>query len=279
MSRSIGIATDFGTKAGYMASMKGAMLTVCPDCTIVDLTHDIYPQNVIEAAHFIETCCEYFPPEFVFLIVVDPSVGTGRRMLCLQTCKGQFFIAPDNGILAGVVNRDGVNVIVSIENPTYWRVSDPSPVFHGRDIMGPVAAHLARGVEPVEFGPEIDPGSLVRLPGQPAPRVEDDGSVVGTVLFSDQFGNIVTNIDEAILDQAGIGLDTMLDISFSGKTINTESIPMPFRRTYADVAIDDYVCLINSERHFEIATNQENAAKLLLISGALDRVTIKSHDS
>jgi hypothetical protein len=278
MSRSIGIATDFGTKAGYMASMKGAMVSICPDCNIIDLTHAIYPQNVIEAGHFIETCCEYFPPDFIFMIVVDPGVGTGRRMLCLQTCKDQFFIAPDNGILAGIIDRDGAAVLVSIENPTYWRVPDPSPVFHGRDIMGPVAAYLARGVEPVEFGPEIDPGSIIRLPGPPEPRIEDDGSVVGLVLFTDQFGNIVTNIDAAMLDQAGITIGTILDISFSGKTINTESILVPFRRTYADVAIDDFVCLINSERHFEIAANQENAAKLLLISGALDRVVVKIHD-
>jgi S-adenosylmethionine hydrolase len=176
MLQHVGLLTDFGTKAGYVASMKGVILSICDSCSIVDLSHEISPQNVMEAALFLENCCGYFPRGFIFLAIVDPGVGTARKMLCFRTrSRGQVFIAPDNGLLGLIMRAHDVDMLVSLENKRYWRETT-SWTFHGRDIMGPVAAHVAAGTSIADLGPSMDPGNAVRLTMPPSSEVSDDGS-------------------------------------------------------------------------------------------------------
>ncbi|MBN2152232.1 MAG: SAM-dependent chlorinase/fluorinase, partial [Candidatus Lokiarchaeota archaeon] len=254
MAQHVGLLTDFGTKAGYVASMKGAILSTCASCTIVDLSHEIAPHNVMEAALFLENCCGYFPRGFIFLAVVDPGVGTGRGLLCLRTRKGgQVFVAPDNGLLHPVMEARGVDLLVSLENRKYWR-DVPSRTFHGRDIMAPVAAHVAAGVEVSDLGPARDPASAVRLEMPPPARVDGGDAASGAVLYSDQFGNVVTNLGREHLEALGVHEGEVLGLAFQGDGgATTCTIAAPLEHTYAGVGRGELLCLLNSEGRFEVA--------------------------
>jgi S-adenosylmethionine hydrolase len=275
----VGLLTDFGTRAGYVASMKGVMLSIYNDCTIVDLSHDITPQSIIEAALFLENCCEYFPDGFVFLAVVDPGVGTTRKMLCLRTStRQQIFIAPDNGLLDLVMKAQGVSQLVSIENRLYWR-GVPSWTFHGRDIMGPVAAHVAAGVDIGNLGPPMDPNKAVRLVLPSPVLVSKDGSIAGAVLYTDHFGNMVTNIRTSDVEKAGIVTGDVLEIHLSTRTdLQRPAISAPLKHTYAEVGMGEFLCLINSENRFELAVNQGSAVSTTSMSGSGHLIMVRCHD-
>jgi S-adenosylmethionine hydrolase len=276
MLQHVGLLTDFGTRAGYVSSMKGVILSICDSCSIVDLSHDIAPQNVMEAALFLENCCRYFSRGFIFLAVVDPGVGTTRKMLCLRTrSRGQVFIAPDNGLLDLVMKAQGVDLLVSLENKRYWREST-SWTFQGRDVMGPVAAHVAAGVNIADLGPTIDPGNAVKLAIPPPSRVSGDGIITGAVLYADQFGNVVTNVQEEHLATARMMPDDVLEIRLPGSGNATRPpTRAPFKRTYADVDPGEFLCLLNSENRFEIATNRGSAAAKLGLVASGHPIEIK----
>ncbi len=276
MLQHVGLLTDFGTRAGYVSSMKGVILSICDSCSIVDLSHEIAPQNVMEAALFLENCCGYFPRGFIFLAVVDPGVGTARKMLCARTrLHGQVFIAPDNGLLGPVMKAQGVELLVSLENKRYWRKAQ-SWTFHGRDIMAPVAAHVAAGASIADLGPAMDPGSAEKLAMPPPVRASEDGFITGAVLYADQFGNVVTNVQEEHLATARMMPDDVLEIRLAGSG-NATCPPTraPFKRTYADVDPGEFLCLVNSENRFEIAANRGSAAAKLGISGSGYPIEIK----
>lgn len=277
MRKQIGLVTDFGTKDGYVASIKGVIASICEDCTIIDLSHDITPQNVIEGALFLDTCCNYFPEGFIFLVVVDPGVGTSRRMLCLQTeQKIQYFIAPDNGVLDLVVKRRGVKTLVSIENEQYW-LDTSSRTFHGRDIMGPVAAHVAVGVDILELGPVIDPSMMTRLNLPRDSYIHTDGVIAGAILHIDHFGNVITNISDEILNLSNIEVNDVLDVSLVKEKKILQHLLVPYKNTYGDVNPGEFVCLLNSEKRFEIAINNGNAASKLSILKNITEVLVMKH--
>nr|MDO8085100.1 SAM-dependent chlorinase/fluorinase [Candidatus Sigynarchaeum springense] len=278
MPQRVGLLTDFGTKAGYVSSMKGVIMSICDSCSIVDLSHEIAPQNVMEAALFLENCSGYFPGGSIFLAVVDPGVGTNRKMLCLRTrSKGQIFIAPDNGLLDPVMKAQGVDLLVSLANKRYW-LETTSQTFHGRDIMSPVAAHVAAGVDIADLGPAMDPSSVVKLEMPPPSKVGEGGTITGAVLYSDRFGNVITNVGEEQLGNAGMLLGDVLDVCFqgSGKDMGS-TISAPFKRTYADVGQGEFLCLLNSENRFEIAINQGSAAARLGIASSGRSIQVKRH--
>ena len=277
MRKQIGLLTDFGTKDGYVASMKGVIASICDDCTIIDLSHDITPQNVTEAALFLETCCAYFPEGFIFVVVVDPGVGTDRKILCLQTArKEQFFIAPDNGVLDLVVKQQDVKTVVSVENSQYWW-DTASRTFHGRDIMGPVAAHLAAGTDILELGPAIDPSTMKGLILPRQSYIHTDGVIAGAVLKADHFGNIITNISADLLNDAKIEVNDVLHVNFvKGKKI-LETLVVPFKKVYADVNPGEFVCLYNSENRFELAINQGNASSKMPMIATATEILVKKH--
>jgi S-adenosylmethionine hydrolase len=240
-NRIITLITDFGTQDSYVGAMKGMILNVNPSATIIDISHEIEPQNIHQAAYILKTTCHYYPDDTIHLIVVDPGVGTDRKAVILQTPEA-FFIAPDNGILSYVM--DNVVEAVSITNPQYW-ASSISPTFHGRDIFAPVAAHLSLGTPLREFGETFS--TLVQLP-ESNPVSEADGSIIGHVIHIDRFGNLITDIHRS-------HISTDITIKIKGHCIDRLS------STYAES--NDLLALIGSDEHLEIGLKNGNAAAFL----------------
>jgi S-adenosylmethionine hydrolase len=210
MSSIITLTTDFGYDDAYVAAVKGAILNINPQATIVDVSHSIRPQDILQAAFILNTAYRYFPKQTVHVAIVDPGVGSERRGIILKT-PSAIFVAPDNGILSYVIDDlfsvDGRSVIeqthgltelvfkkgleaAAITDPRFWR-HPVSPTFHGRDIFAPVAAGLSLDISPYEFGEKIS--SLHVLPIA-KPLFDPDGNVLGQVLHVDRFGNLITNI-------------------------------------------------------------------------------------
>lgn len=186
----ITLTTDFGMQDGNVGVMKGVIYGINPQVRIVDLSHDIEPQKIAQAAFVLSRHYRYFPAGAIHLVVVDPGVGSERRALIVQTAEA-FFVAPDNGVLTYVVHdaRRAIKHIIGISNPRFW-LHHISHVFHGRDIFAPVAAHLSLGVPVFAFGEEAN--DLVTFP---LPQVERrEGKLKGQVAHIDRFGNLLTNI-------------------------------------------------------------------------------------
>jgi len=209
MNSIITLTTDFGSHDAYVAIMKGVILSINPEVTIVDITHSIEPQNILQAAFVVNIAYRYFPKLTVHMAIVDPGVGGERRGIILKTVSA-LFVAPDNGILSYVINEFSLNEgtlsqcsqsleeakfkagleAVAITDPRFWR-HPVSPTFHGRDIFAPVAAGLSLGISLYEFGEKIT--SLYVFP-TPKPYFDSQGNLVGHILYIDHFGNLITDI-------------------------------------------------------------------------------------
>ena len=238
------LLTDFGWRDGYVGAMKGVLLSRCPDVRLVDLTHEIVPGDVAGAAYVLRQAAPYYPEGSVHLVVVDPGVGSKRRGLAARV-NGRFFVAPDNGVLTGVL--EGQAEVYELRESGLWR-EDPSPVFHGRDVFAPVAAHLAAGGALSEVGPSVPADGLVRA-SWPKPELVGDEHR-GEVVYVDRFGNLVTNL---VLDPslpAG-GVATVGDRALS------------LRRTYSDVERGELLALRGSSGLLEIACNLGDASGIL----------------
>jgi len=211
MSAIITLTTDFSLTNGYVAAMKGVILSINPEARLVDICHSIKPQNILQAAFVLSTVYPFFPEKTIHLVVVDPGVGTERRAIILRTPSADF-VAPDNGVLSYViqqcsakscyVNQPQIELgpgmeAIAITNPQFWRLP-VSPTFHGRDIFAPVAARLSLGFPPIDFGEAITSVTVLPLP---YPHQAPDGSLVGHVLHIDSFGNLITNIKSGDLPQ------------------------------------------------------------------------------
>ncbi|UCH00805.1 MAG: S-adenosyl-l-methionine hydroxide adenosyltransferase family protein [Deltaproteobacteria bacterium] len=256
----VAVLTDYGTKDFYAGALEGAMYTANPRVRITTITHGIEPFNVAEGSYVMAHAALEFPPGTVFLAVVDPGVGTERRSIVIETPDHKLFVAPDNGLLTGVVDKLGVAHAYEIKNYRLIRQGELSATFHGRDILGPVAAHLAGGVHPSDVGPEVT--DLIRLPVTPARR--DGAAVVGFVVHVDRYGNMITNIPGRLIEQMGFEPGTLLRVTISNKTINAT-----FATTYGDVPEGDWLALINAERVMEIARNLGNAAETVGASAGI----------
>lgn len=243
----IALLTDFGLRDHYAGTMKGVVLGVCPDVTFVDISHDIPPHDVLAGALELAAAYRYFPSGTIFLAVVDPGVGSTRRGIAADT--GDFrFVAPDNGVLSVVLDQTKPKAVVELTDRRYARPTI-SRTFEGRDRFAPAAAWLAKGLALTALGRPA--GSLVHLQ-VPTPRTTAEG-VEGEVLRVDRFGNLITNIDQPILEKLGgsIAVD-----------IGSHHIPR-IVSTYADVAAGDPCALIGSSDHLEIAVNGGSAAGAL----------------
>jgi S-adenosylmethionine hydrolase len=250
----IALLSDFGTRDHYVGSMKGAMLGICPDITIVDITHEIAPHDVLGGALQLAGAYRYFPAGTIFVAVVDPGVGSARRGLAAEA--GDYrFVAPDNGVLSGVFRDLPPKRLVELTERRYARPT-VSRTFEGRDRFAPAAAWLAKGIQLSALGRAVAQPHQFEIP---QPR-EAEGTLRGTVLIVDRFGNLVTNIDRRTFDR-------FLHIE-SGQASGTElSVGrVPIRRivsTYTDIHPGEACALFGSTDHLEIAVNAGNAAETL----------------
>ncbi len=240
------LTTDFGVQDLFVGVMKGVILGINRVATLVDITHGIPPQDIPTAALVVDAASRCFPPGTVHLVVVDPGVGSERRNIALA-CRGQYFVAPDNGVLTAV-HADSQDVAVSLEETVFFR-KPISATFHGRDIFAPVAASLSRGTPLTSFGPTIT--DLVHA-DLPQPTVSPT-AIDGQVLMVDHFGNLITNIGGAALEALGANLEI---------TIGKERI-MGMQPSYAQAPPQALLAAINSFEVLEIAVNQGNAAERL----------------
>ncbi|MGB3201710.1 MAG: SAM-dependent chlorinase/fluorinase [Nodosilinea sp.] len=253
----IALITDFGSQDSYVGVMKGVMAGICPTAQTIDITHDLPPQDLYAARFTVLSVYPYLPPGTVYLVVVDPGVGTARRAIAVQTRQG-FFVGPDNGVLSSVFDREPVLNAVELDNSDYWRSPQPIATFHGRDIFAPAAAHLANGVPIDRLGSALDPQSLITLP-LTAPVVTETGWQ-GVVQYIDRFGNAATTIPASAVKSADW-------------TLTVGETTLPSATTYGEVPPGQGLALVGSHGFVEIAVNQGSAkARFGLAVG--DRVSI-----
>jgi hypothetical protein len=252
----VALLTDYGEQDFYVGALKGAVLKACPQARIVDLSHDVPPYDIELGAWQLWDSAREFPAGTVVVAIVDPGVGTTRRPVVLQTEGGVWFVGPDNGLFTVVEREMGPGVFREIRNPEWMRPGKISTSFHGRDIFGPTAGHLACGMRFEDAGPVVlDP---VRLELHVARLANDASGLVisGKVLFADHYGNLQTDIAGALLDSLGAAPGGRLAIAIGGKR---ETIP--FVRTYGDVPEGAPLGFVASTARLEIALNQASAAE------------------
>src|SRR2546427_13259267 len=249
MSRAvIALLTDFGTRDHYAGTMKGVALGICPDVTFVDITHDIPAHDVLAGALELAASYKFFPPGTIFLVVVDPGVGSSRRGIAADAGDHKF-VAPDNGVLTAVLDEHAPRRVVELSERRYARPT-VSRTFEGRDRFAPAAAWLAKGIELTALGRPA--GAIQRL-DLPQPEVDTD-HISGQVLRVDRFGNLITNIDRKTFDKlAGASLEIRVGSHQIAKVVST----------YADAALGEVVALFGSTDHLEIAANGASAASAL----------------
>jgi S-adenosyl-L-methionine hydrolase (adenosine-forming) len=245
----ITLTTDFGSGSPYVAAMKGVILSVNPHATIVDITHDIPPQDVRRGAVVLDDTAEWFPGDTIHVAVVDPGVGT-QRAIVYARIGSQQFIAPDNGLLSLLAARTPPETLIRLANSAYW-LDEVSATFHGRDILAPVAAQLSLGLDPALLGPPLE-----RLTPLDWPTIRvGESQIGGEVLAIDSFGNVLTNITADML--AGRPADDRLRIVCHGQ--ETRGIC----RTYADRPCGTLIALVGSSGRLELAIVGGNAAQSL----------------
>jgi S-adenosylmethionine hydrolase len=244
--------TDYGTLDDAVAICKGVIKSLAPDAEIIDLTHQVTPYSISEGARLLGRTSQYYPPRTIFLTVVDPGVGTSRRSIIVKTKRGQYFVLPDNGTITLVVDRDGIDGIREITNPKWNLADSSSSTFHGRDIYAPAAAHLQRGDDWTDAGPQLK--SVTRLE---IPRVTVDSTgIQGQVVALDgPFGNLVTNIEGHELAKLGYHVGDVVRVRLAGSEYS-----VPFVATFGKVPVGKPLLYIDSRGLASLAINQGNFA-------------------
>ncbi len=261
----ITLITDFGLDDEYVGLMKGVMLSIHPSATIVDITHRIEPQDMVQAAYTLNASYRYFPDGSIHVIVVDPGVG-GKRAIVAAKMKRHVFMAPDNGVLTLLLGGEEIDECIRVDNPEYF-LESVSQTFHGRDIFAPVAAHIARGVALNRIGTPAASAELVRLPGLESCR-SANGEITGKIVTIDHFGNLITNIPAHELEDLCTGKPGHKPQVRIGNHIISG-----LSSTYESVASLKPLALIGSRGYLEIAVNAGNANKHLNIQKG-DGVTV-----
>ena len=247
----ITLLSDFGTRDEYVACLKGVILGLNPGARLVDLSHEVPPQDIQSGAFILAAAAPYFPAGTIHLAVVDPGVGAGRRALAARG-RGQFWVGPDNGLFHLILAGRGDFELVSLENPAYF-LPQVSATFHGRDIFAPVAAHLSLGVALAQLGPALtDP---VRLPW-PEPAVTAL-ALRGEIIRVDRFGNLVSNVTAGVFQAWRQGRDFHLKVGPLTLTLTH------LRPTYGEAAAGEMLALIGSHGYLEIACAGGSAAASL----------------
>jgi S-adenosyl-L-methionine hydrolase (adenosine-forming) len=251
--------TDFGVVDDSVALCKGVMYSIAPELRIVDLTHEVRPFSILDGARFLDGASPYFPAGTVFVVVIDPGVGSTRKAAVVKSKRGQYFVLPDNGLITLVQSRDGIEAAREITNRDWMIGAALSSTFHGRDIFSPVGAHLAHGADWTSVGPELDVKKLVRL-DLVAPRLDEHG-LSGEVMATDgPFGNLVTNVSSEDFLKLGYGHGQNVHV-----TIGKTELNIPFVRTFSDVPLKKPLLYIDSRGHVGLAVNQGSFAAMYSI--------------
>ena len=252
--------TDFGFKDFYVGAMKGAMYKVFPQAKIDEISHGVSKFDIKEGAYTLAKAAPEFPTGTVFVGVIDPGVGTQRKPIAMKTKNGNYFIAPDNGLLTLIGETMGVVEVREITNRDVMRQDVQSSTFHGRDIFGPAAAHLAKGFAFDKIGPVLQ--EYVQLPISFAKIVDD--AIVGQIEVIDEYGNVITNIRPDLFRKLGIQGGQTIEVEFS----HDRNFVCKYVKAYGDVPVGDYVGLFGSGGVFEVAINQGDLAKQLLLEAS-----------
>jgi hypothetical protein len=245
----ITLLTDFGTADGYVGAMKGVILSINRRAKVVDLTHDITPQDILEGALALATAVPYFPPGTIHVAVVDPGVGSQRKPI-LVSWRGHFLVGPDNGLLSLALGSNPPDSVYHLTRTEYFR-EQISRTFHGRDIFAPVAGHLSLGIAPEEMGEPLSAWEQLHLP---VPQ-ETKGRLVGEIIHVDRFGNLITSIrEEDVL--------RLYSRKIAFITIGSEKI-RGIKTSYAEVSEGELLAIIDGGGWLEISQNKRNAAQAL----------------
>ena len=247
----ITLVTDFGAQDYFVGAMKGVILSLNPDATIIDITHEIPPQDIQAAAFNLLSCYADFPAGTIHVAVVDPGVGSNRHALMIE-CTNQFFVGPDNGLFSWIIEREGNGSAWQITKEQFFRKPVCS-TFHGRDVFAPVAAALSTGTPPKDFGPPLE--NLVTLASL-SPRTTAD-AIEGSIIHIDRFGNCVTNFTAEHIKEERVAAGAKL-------IVNDKQIDS-FRRIFADQdgAKNELIALVGSAGFVEIAVQNASAAATL----------------
>jgi S-adenosylmethionine hydrolase len=263
--RYITFLTDFGVQDDFVGVCRGVMRGIAPEATVIDITHGIPPQAVMQGAVILERAIPYMPV-CVHLAVVDPGVGSDRRPVAVRTSSGRIFVGPDNGLLLRAADNDGVVAACALTNPRY-HLGDVSRTFHARDIFAPVAAHLAAGAAFDDIGEPVAPDDLVRI-ALPVPEV-GRGKLVGNVLTVDRFGNLALNVTGEHLAELELTPGDWVELQFA-----LDPYYAQVAETYADAKPGELIIYEDSYGAMAIAVRDGNAARL---TGAApgDRVRVR----
>lgn len=263
MKGTIALLTDFTWHNWYVGVMKGVIGSINPEAAVIDLCHNISSQDVREGSFILGNSYVYFPRGTIFVAVVDPGVGGERRNLIVQTAD-HFFVAPDNGIVSSIFEKAAVEKVIHVV-PGKHTLPIAGSTFFGRDVFAPIAAHLSLGVPPGEMGEEV--ASVCTVPAV-RPHLDEGGELVGRAVYIDGFGNVITNIDEAVLEKTFPGKLPREDlvVRLPGRTIRG------VRRYYDEGERGAFLALVNSWGYLEIAVNRGSAFQRL---GPVEKQTIE----
>jgi S-adenosyl-L-methionine hydrolase (adenosine-forming) len=253
--------TDFGIANDSVAICKGVMLGIDPELRIVDLTHSVQPFSIADGARFLAGAAPYFPSGTVFVVVIDPGVGSSRKAIVVKSKRNQYFVLPDNGLITPIVDRDGIVAAREITNPEWMlATSGLSSTFHGRDIFSPAGAHLARGDNWEGAGPVIT--ELVRLSEPQARMLDDQSGIAGEIIaYDDPFGNLITNVSGDMFKKLGYSPGDTVVVK-----LGSQALDIPFVRTFSDVPISKPLLFIDSRHRVSLAINQGDFSQVFKIT-------------
>jgi S-adenosylmethionine hydrolase len=255
MSRIITLTSDFGLTDEYVGVMKGVILGRAPEATIIDLSHAIGRQNISQAAFLVTSAYRFFPAKTIHLVIVDPGVGGDRRLILLRA-DGHIFLAPDNGVLGLLLEPELFQAAYELQCEQYY-LEPVSTTFHGRDILGPVAAQLAKGLDPAAVGPAIERQSIKILARAEVKIDKSQSTVTGEIIGIDHFGNLQTNISASSLYTLYGKAQSAVMITIKGKTIKG------IQGAYVHRDPGEVLSIVDSRGFLEIAVNQGNASTFL----------------
>src|ERR1035437_9029018 len=252
---SILFMTDFGSNNDAVPICKGVMLSIVPNVRIIDISHDVTPFSILDGARYLAGTTPYYPEGTVFVVVIDPTVGSSCKAIIAKSKKNQYFVLPDNGLLTFVQDRDGIEAVHEITNKDFMIGAGISSTFHGRDIFSPAGAHVARGDDWTKAGPEVPVAQLVRL-NVPKATVES-GKLTGAIIGIDvPFGNLITNVYREDFAKLGYKIGDHVPV-----TLGANEMDIPFVHTFADVEVGKPLFFIDSRGRLSFALNQNDFAK------------------